>query len=248
MFEQLKLLVELQLLEDKRKELIRGYEETPRRIADLQKELERLEGAFLARKAEVEHARKMHRSLEQGISDQEAKIARSRSRMNEVKTNKEYQAILKEIEDIKKEIAAREDEALEYMEKIDQLGKQVKVEEKELARHKERIESEKKQLLAESERIKERLERLEAITAKVREQVEPALLKRSDYLLQRQAGIAVAACEGGVCQVCHLNIPPQKYIELMKDESIMQCPHCHRFLYWPGNEAYTIFDDDLDAI
>lgn len=248
MFEQLKHLVELQLLEDKRKELIRGYEATPKRIADLEKEFERLEGAFLARKAEVEHARKMHRALEQGISDQEAKISRSRSRMNEVKTNKEYQAILKEIEDIKKEIAAREDEALDYMEKIDLLGKQVKIEEKELVGHRERIESEKAQLLAESEGIKERLDRLEIIAAKVREQVDPALLKRSDYLLERQAGIAVAACDGGVCQVCHLNIPPQKYIELMKDESIMQCPHCHRFLYWPGNEAYTIFDDDLDAI
>jgi hypothetical protein len=248
LFEQLKHLVELQVLEDKRKELIRGYEATPKRIADLEKESERLEGAFLAKKAEVEHARKMRRVLEQGISDYEVKIARSKTRMNEVKTNKEYQAILKEIEDIKKEIASKEDEALEYMEKIDLLGKQVKLEEKGLVRHKERIELEKKQLLAESERIKERLDRLDAIAAKVREQVDPALLKRSDHLLQRQAGIAVAACDGGVCQVCHLNIPPQKYIELMKDESIMQCPHCHRFLYWPGNEAYTMFEDDLDAI
>lgn len=248
MFEQLKHLVELQVLEDKRQELIRGYEATPKRIADLEKEFERFERAFLAKKSELEHAGKMRRTLEQGISDLETKIARSKTRMNEVKTNKEYQAILKEIEDIKKEITSREDEALEYMEKIDVLGKQVKVEERELGGHKERLEEEKKQLLAESERVKERLEQLEAVSAKVREQVDPALLKRNDHLLQRQAGIAVAACDGGVCQVCHLNIPPQKFIELMKDETIMQCPHCHRFLYWPGNEAYTVFEDDLGSI
>ncbi len=248
MLEQLKHLVELQLLEDRRRELIRGFEATPKRIADLEKEYERFEEAFLAKKAELDHARKMHRALEQGIADHETKIARSKTRMNEVKTNKEYQAILKEIEDIKKEIGGKEDEALEYMEKIDLLGKQVKVEEKELSGHKERIDLEKRQLLAESERIKERLDRLDGIAEKVREQVDPSLLKRCDYLLLRQAGIAVAACEGGVCQVCHLNIPPQKYIELMKDESIMNCPHCHRFLYWPGNEAYTFFEEDLDAI
>ncbi|MHC1743140.1 MAG: zinc ribbon domain-containing protein [Syntrophobacteraceae bacterium] len=248
MFEQLKHLVELQLLEDKRRELIRGFEATPKRIADLEKECERFEGTFLAKKAELEHARKMRRALEQEIADQETKIVRSKTRMNEVKTNKEYQAILKEIEDIKKEIGGKEDEALDYMEKIEILGKQVKVEEKELSGNKERIEAEKKQLLAESERIKERLDRLDAIVRKVRDLVEPVLLKRSDFLLQRQAGIAVAACDGGVCQVCHLNIPPQKFIELMKDESIMECPHCHRFLYWPGNEAYTIFEEDLDAI
>jgi uncharacterized protein len=248
LFEQLKHLVELQVLEDKRQELIRGYAATPKRVADLEKEFERFEGAFLAKKAELEHARKMRRALEQGISDLETKIARSKMRMNEVKTNKEYQAILKEIEDIKKEISSKEDEALEYMEKIEVLGKLVKVEEKELSGHKERLEVEKKQLLAESDRVKERLEQLEAISTKVREQVDPALLKRNDHLLQRQAGIAVAACDEGVCQVCHLNIPPQKFIELMKDENIMHCPHCHRFLYWPGNEAYTVFEDDLGSI
>lgn len=248
MFEQLKYLVELQVLENKRQRLLRGYAATPQRIADLVKEYERFEGGYHARKAELEHARKMHRSLEQGIADFEAKIARSKTRMNEVKTNKEYHAILKEIEDIKKEIASKEDEALEYMEKIETLGNQLKIEEKDLSGHRVRIDAEKQRLQAESEGVKERLERLEAIAARVRERVEPALLKRSDYLVKRQAGIAVAACDGGVCQVCHLNIPPQKYIELMKDESIMQCPHCHRFLYWPGNEAYTTFDDDLDAI
>lgn len=248
MFEQLKHLVELQVLEDKRRELIRGFEATPKRVADLEKEVERFEAAFLAKKAELEHARKMHRALEQGIADHETKIARSKTRMNEVKTNKEYQAILKEIEDIKKEIRGKEDEALEYMEKIDLLSKQVKAEEKELGSHKERIEAEKKILLAESERVKERLDRLEAIVATVREQVDPALLKRSDNLVQQRSGIAVAACEGGVCQVCHLNIPPQKYIELMQDEAIMQCPHCHRFIYWPGNESYTVFEEDWDSI
>jgi uncharacterized protein len=248
LFEQLKHLVELQVLEDKRQELIRGYAATPKRIAELEKEFEGFESAFLAKKAEFEHARKMRRALEQTISDFETKITRSKTRMNEVKTNKEYQAILKEIDDIKKEIGSKEDEALEYMEKIEVLGKQVKVEEKELSEHKQRIEAEKKQLLAESERVKGRLERLEAIAAKVREQVEPVLLKRNDHLLQRQAGIAVAACDAGVCLVCHLNIPPQKFIELMKDETIMQCPHCHRFLYWPGNEAYTVFEDDLGSI
>jgi predicted nucleic acid-binding Zn-ribbon protein len=58
----------------------------------------------------------------------------------------------------------------------------------------------------------------------------------------------VAAVENGVCQVCHMIIPPQKFIELQRDQDIMQCPHCHRFIYWPGHEGYCLPEGEADDI
>jgi predicted nucleic acid-binding Zn-ribbon protein len=248
LLEQLKCLVQYQILEDKKTKLVRSSEETPRRIAEIEKEFEDFESIYLGRKAEHEHAKNAHQSLEREISDIESKIKRSRVRMSEVKNNKEYQAILKEIEDQQKEIREKEDGALALMETIDQLSKELKTQGKEVEQRKRKMEEDKRELQREADQLKDRLDRLEGLQEKVRVKLEPDIWKRSELLLQKQAGIAVAPVDGGVCQVCHLNIPPQKFIELQRDESIMNCPHCHRFIYWPGHETYCVFEEDWEEL
>jgi len=245
---QLKYLIELQILEDRKSRLIRSSEGAPKRVTEIEKEFEIFEGDYLSKKAEYDHAKKMHRSLEQSIADLENRIARSKGRMAEIKTNKEYHAVLKEIEDLKKEITSKEDGILEIMERMDSLGKAVKELEKELDGRKKKVEEQKEELDAENEQLRERLAVLDAMQQTVRQKMEPTLLRRCDFLLEKQGGIAVSSVQNGVCQVCHLNIPPQKYIELQRDEAIMHCPHCRRFIYWPGHEAYCVVSEELEEV
>jgi uncharacterized protein len=248
LLEQLRCLIEYQVLEDKKAQLIRGYEDTPKRLAEIEKEFQEIEGTYLSKKAEHDNAKKLHRSLEQNIADLGARIARSKKRMGEVKTNKEYHAILKEIEEIKKEISAREDESLEIMETVESLGREMAELEKEINGRKSKLEEDRKLLQKESAQLKERLDRLESIQEKVRGKLKPDLLKRSEFLIKKQAGVAVAAVQNGVCQVCHMNIPPQKFIELQRDDAIHQCPHCHRFLFWAGHESYCVPEEDIGEL
>ncbi|MEN6484827.1 MAG: C4-type zinc ribbon domain-containing protein [Syntrophobacteraceae bacterium] len=248
MLDQLKCLIEYQAVEDKKSGLIRSYEETPKRIAQLEKEFEAFEGEYLSKKAELENSRKMHKALEQSIADLEARITRSRGRMGDVKTNKEYHAILKEIEEIKKEIGGKEDSALELMGGIESLSGELEGIEKEVNERRNRLEEDRAQLEKENAALKERLDRLEAMQQLVKDKLDPDLLKKGEFLLKKQAGIAVAAVQNGVCQVCHMIIPPQKFIELQRDDAILQCPHCHRFIYWPGHEGYCVLEGNLDEI
>jgi predicted nucleic acid-binding Zn-ribbon protein len=247
LLEQLKLLIKIQLLEDKKSQLVRNREETPKKVSELEGEYNRIEGDYLLKKTEYEHVLKMRKSIEQEIKDLESKSTRSKQRMNEVKNNKEYQALLKEIEDVKKEITQREDSILELMDKIDSLGKAVKESENELEKHKQRLQEDREKLLVESSRVNEQLAVIEGRQQEVRAGVDPDLLKRCDFLLERGRGSAVAAVLNGTCQVCHMNIPPQKYIELQRDTAILQCPHCHRFIYWPEHESYKAIPEELNG-
>jgi predicted nucleic acid-binding Zn-ribbon protein len=190
----------------------------------------------------------MHRAIEQQIEDLRARLGRQKTRQGEVKTNKEFQAIIKEIDETKKEISQGEDSTLELMESIERLGGEVGELEKVLAEKRRKLEEDKAVLQRESDGLKSRLDRLEIIRQLVRDRVNPELLKKTDFLFEKQAGIAVSAVENGVCKICHMNIPPQKFIELQRDEVILQCPHCRRFLYWPGHEGYCISEEDIDAI
>ncbi len=246
MQEQLKSLIEYQILEDRKAGVLQGFEETPRRIAAIEKEFGRLEGEFFSIKTEYDNARKMHGALEQGIADLEAKIARSKRRMSEVKTNKEYQAMAREIDEYKKEISQKEDKALELMTEVETLAGKVAEMEKEVEKQRSIVAEDKRLLETETSVLKERLDRLEVAQSKVRDRMDKNIQKKTEFLLQRQAGVAVAAVDNGVCSKCHLNMPPQKFIELQKDENLMQCPHCHRFVYYSGHECYQFVIDDLD--
>jgi len=248
LLDQLKCLIEYQKIEDKKNQLIRDYEEAPRRIAELEKEFEYFEGQYLSKKEEYGNAKKDHRSIEQQIEDLRARMGRQKTRLAEVKTNKEYQAMLKEIDETKKEISRNEDSALELMDKIEHLGAEVTELEKDLAEKRKKLEEDRTVLQREGDELKGRLDRLEGIRQQVRERVNPELMKKTEFLFQKQAGIAVSAVENGICKVCHMAIPPQKFIELQRDEDILQCPHCHRFLYWPGHEGYCVTEEDIDSI
>lgn len=248
MLDQLRCLIEYQKVEDKKNSLIQGYEEAPRRIGELEREFELAEGEYLSKKAEHENAGKMRSALEQNIADLQARLGRQKSRQAEIKTNKEYQAALKETEETKKEIGRNEDGILELMDTIETLGGEVRELEQRLAEKRKKLDEDRAVLQRESNGLKERLDRLEVVRQKVRGRLSASLLKKMDFLLEKQARIAVSAVENGVCQICHMNIPPQKFIELQRDEVILQCPHCHRFLYWPGHEGYCLFEEDVESI
>jgi predicted nucleic acid-binding Zn-ribbon protein len=165
-----------------------------------------------------------------------------------VKNNKEYQAILKEIEEVQKEIAEKEDLVLDLMETIEHLSGELKALSNEVEKRKGKMEEDRQLLQREVDQLRDRLDVIEQWQEKVRSNMDPEIWKRSEVLLQKQGGIAVAPVECGICQVCHLNIPPQRFIELQRDESIMQCPHCHRFIFWPGHEAYSVFEENWDDL
>ncbi|ROR01661.1 zinc ribbon domain-containing protein [Desulfosoma caldarium] len=245
MQEQLKYLVELQILENKKAQLLRKREETPLKIAALDKEFAALESEYLLKKTEHDHAVQLRRSEEKEIADLEARIRRSRQKEHEVKTNREYHALLKEIQDLQDEIRAREDHVLELMEKSETLSKELKSMAQELDKRRKALEEQKAALQREGDQVEEKIARLEQLQAQVREKLVPLIFNKWNTLSQRYKGVAVAPVSQGVCQMCHLNIPPQRFIELLRDQDILTCPHCHRFIYCPENEAYRAIHENF---
>ncbi|MEJ5348452.1 MAG: C4-type zinc ribbon domain-containing protein [Desulfosoma sp.] len=245
MQEQLKYLVELQILENKKAELIRKREETPLRIAALDKEFAAFESEYLLKKTEHDNAVQLRRAEEKEIADLEARIRRSRQKEHEVKTNREYHALLKEIQDLQDEINAREDHILELMEKIENLSKELKTLAQEVEKRRKAVEDKKAALQQECDQVDEKIARLEALQADIRTKLSPLIFNKWNTLAQRYKGVAVAPVTQGVCQICHLNIPPQRFIELLRDQDILTCPHCHRFIYHPENEAYRAVHENF---
>ena len=237
MREKIERLVVLQAIDLRVQEMEREKGEIPQSIASLEEELRKEEEKFLAEKAEMEKLGKERRHKEKDLEEETDKVKKAESKVFEIKTNKEYQAVLKEIESAKKFNRQREEEILEILEKLEQGQKRITGAEKEL-------EGKRKEMQRRISELKQKEASFEQeMAGEVRQKKEqekeiPAeLLSKYRMLAGKRQGIAVARVTQGVCQACHMNLRPQLYIELQKQDTLILCPNCSRILFWDNGST-----------
>jgi predicted nucleic acid-binding Zn-ribbon protein len=230
---QLETLIELQQYDSK---IARLEGEMPR----LQKQIETIQDAVAqakkmseALKLKVDATRKELRGKERDLDVIAGKRSKHEGRLYEVKTNKEYSAVLLEIEEIKQEKAQTEEEILALMELGERLAVDVRDSEKQLATREE-------QGRRDEAAVRDRLRALEADLASVRQERDARAkdLPRnvlSDYerILKAKGGLAIASVSnGGFCSGCRVSTRPQAVQELRQATGLMICENCGRYLYW----------------
>ena len=88
--------------------------------------------------------------------------------------------------------------------------------------------------------VENRLRHLIEQKEKLKPEIPAELLKKYQFLRANRAGVALAPVNRGTCQVCHMNLPPQLYIDLQRNEQMIHCPNCQRIIYWVGHPAYQL--------
>jgi len=208
-------------------------EEINRHGADLDK----AKAALKTHDDAVEAEKKGRRDLEREVEVTKDSIAKSKSKLPGVKTNVEYRAILKEIENFEAQIKQLEDKELELMEKMEGGGNlrkpledKVKEEEQKFKVIKTEKEAAIQELTVEAERLTaERKATIEGISSNV--------LTDYERILKARDGMGVALVSERLCMGCNQLVPPQLYYLIRTTDEIYKCPHCSRFLYHEAKET-----------
>ena len=116
MHEFIEKLVALQTIDLRIQGMEREKKQIPQSITSLEEESKREEEKFLAEKSELERLQKDRRQKEKDLEEEVDRVRKAEARVFEIKTNKEYQAVLKEIESAKKLNRQREEQILEILE------------------------------------------------------------------------------------------------------------------------------------
>jgi predicted nucleic acid-binding Zn-ribbon protein len=230
--EQLELLWALQKIDLD----LQGIEEEKNRYPKEMKKLDekqKLEKDRIQKEKEkIESLDKTRRQKEGQLSSEQEKIKRAEGRMFEVKTNKEYQALLTEIDVMKEASSRMEEEILQVMDEIEELKKDLSKREKEAKITLEKIEGDRKTLqekMAQDENVwRKQMERREVLS----KQIEPKLFKLYHTLKEKRQGVGVVGVKRETCQGCFVHVPPQMFIEVQKNNALIRCPNCNRILYW----------------
>ena len=232
MEEKLGLLIQLQAIDAKIRTQIAQKNRLPEAIADLDRRRAASSESVDKVKEALLTAQKTKRDRDKDLESGAQKVEKLRARTAEIKNNKEYQALLKEIEAAEQENKKIEDDILEQMEKIDAATGDISFAERQSNEEAAEIEAEKKRHEAVFAKIEADLKLLEEERQKTFEQLPKPLQAQYQKLLNTRAGVAMAEARGESCSGCFMSIPPQVFVNVKKNDSIINCPNCSRILYY----------------
>lgn len=238
MLDQLRLLAELQQLDSRLRALEIEKRELPQQLYPYQQACRQAREELISMQAEMEEVERQRRALEREIDRAHDQLTRSQNRLREVKTNKEYSAVLAEIDTGKQHIRRLEDQVLELMEGVEQQQEASQQCEQRLQDMAHELAERERQVNEAQEALRGDItaydhERRELIT-----RVQPDFYKAYQQAAQRAGGLAVVEVMADeTCGGCYLRIRPQLISEVRKQVSLVPCPHCKRLLLWPASET-----------
>jgi uncharacterized protein len=236
--EQSRFLIELQKEELAAARITTKKKDLPVALAELSDEFHAANTLLEQEKEKLNELQQRHREKEGKLKSAQELAKRTRDRLTEVKTNKEYQAILKEIEAIEKKKSDTEDEIIACLEEMDQVEKIEKVRVKDFEATFQRYEQERRSLEEEIRNLDSDMLTVQQKIHTLRRHIRPDILKKYETIKGLRNGLAVVSVWKEVCNGCHMNLPPQLYIELQKSFELHTCPNCNRIIYWHNQEKH----------
>jgi hypothetical protein len=225
-------LIKLQQLESAIEEARRSIAAHPARLQDADTRLDTVRRALEDARQKLKLNQDARRTLEKDAAVFQTRLSKFKDQLSEVKTNREYQAIQKEMEVAQGELRAAEDKVLDRMVEADGLTAEVKQRETALASQQKAIEAEKNKLGVELTSTEQALSGATAARTELLAQTEPRLVALFEHVMRARKGVAVCAAADGHCTICHVRLRPQVFQEVRRNDSIIQCDSCQRILYY----------------
>ena len=245
--EKLKTLYQMQTalsaIDEKR--TLRG--ELPQEVDDLEDEIEGLHTRIQRIQADIDEFQSAVVQKKGEIADAEASVARYKRQLDEVKNNREYDTLWKEIEfqslEIElcnKKIREAQSRIAEKSEELNQNVQLVEERRGDLDLKKSELDEIMEETRTEEEKLKEKVKELEA-------KIEPRLLTSFKRIRKNaRNGLGIVYVQRDACGGCFNKIPPQRQLDIKMHKKIIVCEYCGRIMIDPELAGVKI-DKPVDA-
>lgn len=234
---QLASLLQLQEFDSQIYKLTEEKDALPAEIEKLRSAFEEKKKAVAAADKAYLDAQKEKKDSELDLAGKEEAVKKLQSQLYSLKTNQEYNTMLRQIQDAKADASVIEDKILEAMEKIEKCKADLEIEKQKLAEEEKTFSADKKKF---DDRIKELSDKI-AVTQNQRNQMAPSIEKRVlaqyERVLHSRQGLAICPVINNTCSGCHLAVPPQTVNLIQMYENIVTCEACNRILILPDEQA-----------
>jgi len=238
---QLQQLVLLQNIDDEIAEHNKLIAEVPSQIDIGRAELNNKQTILKDAQEEIKGLQDNRKAIESEVQSENDHMAKIKVKLPAVKTNKEYTAILSEVDAVKVKVSELEDKELEIMEILEKKQKAIPEIEKKCKEEDDRFKEYKTKKEGELSRMRQELGDYIVKREKLIEQIDKLMVQRYEKVKKSRGGQAVALLRQNICQGCFQQILPQMVINVKVGETIHQCSSCLCFLHWEEvSEAATL--------
>jgi len=228
--ETLLALYELQKIDKNAYVLTQQAEEIPRKIHELEHSLEGFRSELGVLNTELETLRGEQREIEAKNAEEGEKHRKWKTRLHDIKSPREYQALSREVELGERHIRESEERILELMSSIEDRQKEIADKTKVLRGHEGEVSTKVRTLRSRQTELSAEAEAASQGREVLVKKINSRVLKRYDSLRVKRSGTAVVATTGGACCGCNMAVRPQQLVEMQRFTSIEQCAVCHRIL------------------
>lgn len=201
-------------------------------------EIKALEAAFDEKKqglAQLEKAsldlQKQKKDFELELSAKEENVKKLQTQLYSLKTNKEYNAMLQQINDTKADASFAEDKIIKSFEQIDKIKLDIEEEKKKLIGEEKIFSEQKKKCDDRIKEINSVLATLESQRSQALSAVDPKILSQYERILKGREGLAIATVKDNSCSGCHMLVSPQVINSIQMYDRLVTCGTCNRILY-----------------
>lgn len=231
--ELIRKLVELQKFDMELYEYKRGLKEKPAQLEVLKEKYEATKEQFHALETAIKQAELARKKVEGDLKGKEDEIVRANAALMTLKTNKEYQIKLFEIENLKADKSVLEDEILRSMESVEKLQQDVVKEKEFLAGEEKKYLAEKEQVDAQIVALEDKVNGLAGQRREAAEGIDKNTLAVYERVIDNRGGVALVPVTGMSCGGCFMNVPEQVVNRIKMYEEVVRCEMCARFIYLP---------------
>jgi len=227
---ELDALLELQRQDTRLMEAKRAKDAIPKRREALSEAVVLAKTALDQAKKELEQIRLARRAVEKEVETIAAEGAKLERQLHDIKTNKEYTALLHEIELLKSKRSDQETKILESFDREEKLLAAVTAADKRVQAEEARRKEGEETLTREAAALEQRIHSLSQDRDAVKPRVPASLLSRYDRLASARDGVAVAEVKKGACGACFKGLTPHALQEARKGDQIQICESCGRIM------------------
>jgi predicted nucleic acid-binding Zn-ribbon protein len=224
-------LIALQDIDQKIVRVQKDISDIPAKVESFQGELQRLKDEYHKHVSRSQELAKNRRAREGEVDMMQTKLSRLKDQLMAVKTNKEYTAMLHEIQMAEDQIRTAEDQILDMMEENEAMEAVLKQAEKDLRLRSAELEESIREAEDAGPRLQQELGQLDSAKCGVEHLIPHELLERYRRIADHRKGIALAEARDELCTMCHVRIRPQVYADLRQGDAIHNCDSCSRILF-----------------
>ena len=231
MADQLEVLKQLQVLDGKIFFLRKQQENKPRELEEMKAQVAAQEANVKSADARLKTLQLAQKEKEVELQSREANIKKLQGQLFQVKTNKEYTTMQREIDTIKADNSVLEETILGAFDAIEQATRERQREQAVFAEQQQRLRAEEQRMIQELAEIQTQVDRLERDRAALVPGVPAEALRVYQRVLEIREGLALVPLLKDMCGGCHRRLPPQVVNRVLLKAALVTCESCSRILY-----------------